>query len=110
MTMATRDVAAELGKSDAKPYVVGPVPDKETNVAQSLLDRHRNLASKPMDPALGGNVEQDEDRTHVIIHNRIHGTGALTPASLARELEAGIKMREAADTKSESTKAGGNGT
>lgn len=156
MTMATRDVAAELGKSDAKPYVVGPVPDKETSkprlslratalcratcaelhgcpdVAQSLLDRHRNLASKPMDPALGGNVEQDEDRTHVIIHvgghlhpsswacsvvdtvlsvqNRIHGTGALTPASLAMELEAGIKMREAADTKSESTKAGGNGT
>ncbi|XP_044722211.1 uncharacterized protein HRG_05126 [Hirsutella rhossiliensis] len=105
--MSTRDIAFGLGKSGEKAYVVGPVPDKETNVAQSLLDKQRNLASKPIDPAVGSSPKQDEDRAHVV-YNRIHGTGALTPGSLASVLEAGIK-KKSADMETGPGKTGGDG-
>ncbi|PHH77667.1 hypothetical protein CDD83_4097 [Cordyceps sp. RAO-2017] len=63
------------------------------DVALSLLDKHHKLASTATCP---DHVEQH--RPQAQMQDRVRSTGARTPGSLARELEAQIARADAAAT------------
>ncbi|RDA88852.1 hypothetical protein CP532_5522 [Ophiocordyceps camponoti-leonardi (nom. inval.)] len=82
--------SSEPGKPK-NPTVIGPVSTANRNaVAQSLLDKQNKLASKP---APEDNYFMLDMNTTP--RNRICSAGAITPGSLAAEIEARIKAKDA---------------
>ncbi|RDA94936.1 hypothetical protein CP533_0098 [Ophiocordyceps camponoti-saundersi (nom. inval.)] len=89
--MADPRFSYEPGKP-RNPTIIGPVSTANRNgVAQSLLDKQQKLASAP----------SPEDNCYMLERettpkrNRICSDGARTPGSLAAEIEARVKAKEA---------------
>ncbi|KAI9155129.1 hypothetical protein HJFPF1_07703 [Paramyrothecium foliicola] len=99
--MTTPEVAAQLAKSETQTTRIGPVAGRDAAAAQSLIDKERNLAAKvsevnnkPVEEISKGDAMELQSR-----QDRVLGTGARTPGSLAVQIQSQVDHNEAAKYK-----------